>query len=56
MLRMDGRLALIAIMLATGCGSATPDQAGGPRPGVQGAPSKADDFLVVDCLLPARTR
>jgi uncharacterized protein len=59
MVRMDGRVALIAIMVATGCGTAAPDatpQAGGPRPGVQGAPSKADDFLVVDCLLPAVTR
>src|SRR5713226_8657725 len=59
MVGMGGRLAaLIAILLAAGCGSAPPSapaQAGSPRAEV-GAPSKADEFLIVDCLLPAPVR
>jgi hypothetical protein len=52
---------LIAILLATGCGSAPPATSGAPqspgaRPEVSGPPSKADEFLVVDCLLPAQVR
>jgi len=56
---MSGRLAaVIAILLAAGCGSAppsAPSQAASARPEV-GAPSKADEFLIVDCLLPAPVR
>jgi len=53
--------ALIAILLATGCGSAPPTTSGAPpspaaRPDVSGPPSKADEFLIVDCLLPAQVR
>jgi hypothetical protein len=53
--------ALIAIFLATGCGSVPPTTSGAPpspgaRPDVSGPPSKADEFLVVDCLLPAQVR
>ena len=53
---------LIAILLATGCGSvppttsSAPAQAPGARPDVSGPPSKADEFLIVDCLLPAQVR
>ena len=56
---MDGRFAVIVILLATGCCTATPPpptQAGPPRPGLQGVPTKADEFLVVDCLLRGATR
>ena len=59
-MRIAGSVAaLIAVLLAAGCGSAppgVPGQSGGARPGVQGPPSKADDFLIVDCLLPAVIR
>ena len=53
--------ALIAILLATGCGSVPPTTSGAPpssaaRPDVSGPPSKADEFLIVDCLLPAQVR
>ena len=62
--------ALIAILLATGCGSVpptapgapgatapgAPGQAGSAKPDVAGAPSKADEFLIVDCLLPGQVR
>ena len=53
--------ALIAILLATGCGGVPPTTSGAPpspdaRPDVSGPPSKADEFLVVDCLLPAQVR
>jgi hypothetical protein len=53
--------ALIAIVLTAGCGSAPPSAPGAPGPvaGARpdpGAPSKADEFLVVDCLLPAPVR
>ena len=60
---MSPRVAgLIAIVLATGCGSVPPTAPGGPgqagsvRADSAGAPSKADEFLVVDCLLPAQVR
>jgi uncharacterized protein len=53
--------ALIAILLATGCGSAPPTTSGAPsspaaRSDVSGPPSKADEFLIVDCMLPAQVR
>src|SRR5262249_1427614 len=61
MLGMSVRIAaLIAILLTAGCGTAptaapAPGPVGGGRPD-PGAPSKADEFLVVDCLLPATVR
>jgi uncharacterized protein len=61
MAAMRARIAaLIAILLTAGCGTAPPaappaGQVGGARPN-PGAPSKADEFLVVDCLLPAPVR
>jgi hypothetical protein len=54
--------AVIAIVLTTGCGSAPPAVPGAPgpavsaRPDAAGPPSKADEFLIVDCLLPAQVR
>jgi hypothetical protein len=48
---------LIAILLAAGCGSAPPTSVGPAGPAaVTGPPAKADEFLVVDCLLPAQVR
>jgi hypothetical protein len=62
MATMGGSIAaLIAILLVAGCAGApptspgAPGQAGSARPDV-GAPSKADEFLIVDCLLPAQVR
>jgi hypothetical protein len=49
-----------AIVLASGCSTTAPDAPGGHAPGVgrlpPGAPSKADEFLIVDCLLPGEVR
>ena len=52
-----------ALLLAAGCGTTSPSvpsgerQAGSTGPRVQqGAPTKADEFLIVDCLLPGQVR
>jgi len=60
MAAMSARIAaLIAILLTVGCGTAPPATSTPGQVGARldpGAPSKADEFLVVDCLLPAALR
>lgn len=59
MVKPPGRILVVAMLLAAGCAAgptATPAPPGAAKPALPGAPGKADDFLIVDCLIPPVVR
>ncbi len=52
-MRLNGRVALIVLLLAAACAS-TEAQVPAGAPAVKGPPTKADDVLIVVCKLPPR--